>query len=242
MPQERVDFLSDIHPLESLSIFIAAPYTYAEGDIHRTQFPLTEIIETHCPTLRSLLLHQGESHDPALRRPMLSLDDLASIRTACPNLNYLGLDIDRNDLAGWPVSTLVTIMQWPNLTSLELGLEIGADLRTLREAGDYGWNPQGLDGPGPFREPRMSLNTSETMFMDLRRVKQGHQLERVEFVVGDYTELSYSGPIYLPSWEEGRARKFVCQTGETTGESERHCDIIGDGDPYGDDFSTWNDL
>ena len=211
MPQDRIEFMREVPPLESLSVRIGVPYEYAEGEKNRTRFPLAEIVESHCPALSSLSLHQGESHDPRLRRPTLSVDDLSYIRDSCPSLTHLGLDLDRDAQSGWPNVTLEALVQFQNLTTLDIGLEIGADLHGTGGRGDYDWNPQRLDDPGPFREPRTSLNISETLFAELRRMKQGRPLERVVFVVGDYTEKPYSGPLYFPMWEEGRARRFVCQ-------------------------------
>ncbi|KAK5115587.1 hypothetical protein LTR85_009758 [Meristemomyces frigidus] len=228
MPEQQTDFLREIPSLESLSIWIGAPWEYAAGDKNRTQFPLLEIIEHHCPTLRRLSLHQGETNNPAQRRPMLSLDDLSLIRTSCPELNHLGLDLDRDESTGWPNATLNAMLQFPNLTSLDIGLEIGADLHSANEPGDYDWDHQGLNGPGPFREPRMSLEVSETLFGDFRSNKQGMQLREVVFVVGDYTELSYMGPIYYPSWEDDRARIFICENNSTDEARDEHCEVIGD--------------
>ena len=227
MPQDRIDFLRGIPSLESLSIWIGSPYEYAEGEKNRTRLPLIEIVESHCPSLSSLSLHQGETHDPRLRRPMLSVDDLHYIRDSCPSLTHLGLDLDRDAHTGWPNSTFEALMQFRNLTTLDIGFELGADLHSTREPAAYDPALQGLNGSGPFREPRMSLNVSETLFTELRRMKQGQPLQKVEFVVGDYTEKAYSGPLYFPMWEEGRARKFVCQADNDADGDESHCKMIG---------------
>lgn len=209
----QFDFLNSIPPLESLSVRILTPSSYDNPrSPNRTHFPLSPILSRHGPTLHSLSLTQPESPpNTHFRRPTLSLQNLTAIHTSCPSLTHLNLDIDR-DNGTWPNATFdaLTSTILPSLTSLTLNLEIGADLH-VNEPGEYGWNPRGLEGDGPWREPRMSLGVAEALFRDLRAKKQGRELERVEFVVGDYDEVGYMGPLYFPSWEEGRARKFVCQ-------------------------------
>lgn len=229
MLPEHVEFLRTIPALESLSISIGAPYSQQ----NRTRFPVEDIVEVHGQTLHSLSLHQTESHDPDLRRTMLSPHELSAIGAACPNLTHLSLDLDRNASYGWPNATIDALMQLPNLTSLNIGLEIGADLHDGREWGSYGWNPNGLSGGGPFREPRISLSVSETLFADLRGKKRGQQLQTVEFVVGDFGSKPWSGPIYMPSWEEGRGRMFVCRADDVVGKGESNCEAIGGSDPFG---------
>jgi hypothetical protein len=81
----------------------------------------------------------------------------------------------------------------------------------------------------------MSLDIAKKLFKDLRTKKQGRELTKVEFVVGDFEDKPYSGPIYFPSWEEGRARLFTC---ERNFEGESNCLIHGAG-PY--EFGTSDD-
>lgn len=235
LSDEKLIFLQSVPSLESLSIRIGAPYEYnAPPILNRTEFPLHNVLPSHGQKLRSLSLTQSESSLPYLRRPMLSLEDLSAIRTSCPALTHLGLDIDRN--GSWPNSTFDSLTSIESLTSLTLNLEIGADLHR-GDHGHYDWNPKGLEGEGPWREPRMSLDVAEKLFRDLMGKKQGRELERLEFGVGDYTEVPYSGPLYLPRWGEGRARKFICETdgrdrvgvgrGKGDETSVKQCRIIG---------------
>jgi len=162
---------------------------------------------------------------------MLCSKDISAIKMACPNLHHLGMDLDRNAKVGWPNKTIEAVLQTESLTALTFGLEIGAELHLDAERGQWAWNPEGLDGPGPFREPHMSLKVAEALFADLRAKKRGQELERAEFIVGDYTEVEHWGPLHVPSWEEGRARKFVCDA-ETSDESNAgHCQVVGDHEP-----------
>lgn len=149
--EERVDFIRNVPPLESLSIDIGAPYYYAGGIKNRTTFPLDVILTTHGQKLQSLSLKQSEGHEPHLRRPMLSLDDIQAIKEYCPELTHLELDIDRDASYGWPNRTFDALAQISSLESLKLRLEIGADLH-LNDPGEYYWNSDGIDEPGPFRE------------------------------------------------------------------------------------------
>lgn len=238
-PSERIDFLKSQPALESLSITIGASY-YGCVDQNRTQFPLGDILSVHGPSLHSLTLTQRESQLPSHRRPMLSLPNITAIRRACPNLHHLALDIDRNASTGWPNATLDALTAIPSLTNLTLRLEIGADLHAS-DRGEYVFNPDGLQGPGPFREPRMSISVAETLFSGLQGKKVGRKLEKVEFVVGDFEDKPNIGPLYLPNWEEGRARKFVCQAKDEVGaDRQGKCEIVGDGDPYV--LNDWDDL
>ena len=210
VPEERISFIRSMPPLESLSIAIGSPHYYDEAVKNRTQFPLSAILERHGSSLQSISLRQGECHEANLRRPMLSVDDISAIRATCTNLKHLGLDIDRDEPTGWPNTTFEAITQMSGIESLTLRLEIGADLHEASEHGRHYWNPEGLNGAGPFREPRMSLEVAQSLFEDLRTKKVGEELKRVEFVVGDFEEKPYSGPVYFPSWEEGRVRSFSC--------------------------------
>lgn len=231
VPEERVEFIRSVPPLESLSITIGPPYYYAEGIKNRTQFPLLTILETHGASLQSLSLKQREGQEAHLRRPMLSLTDLSAIQDSCPHLKHLSLDIDRNASTGWPNATFRAITQISSLDSLTLRFEIGADLHGRGEPGDYGWNPAGLDGAGPFREPRMSLEVAQKLFDDLWAKKVGEELRQVKFVVGDHEDKAYSGPLYFPSWEEGRDRMFVCEIANAD-QRNSSCTVEGDEDPY----------
>lgn len=212
-----MDFLDSIPPLEALSIRPYPPYIFTLAR-NRTEFPLLGILSRHGSSLRSLELHQDESEDFQLRRPMFSTEQIAEIDHSCPHLKHLGLDIDRNGT--WPNATLDALVMNSRLTSLSLSLEIGSDLHQ-GERGEYNFNPQGLSGPGPFREPRMSLNKSEELFSYLRKKKQGEELKRLNITVGRYSELPYRGPLHIPNWEDRRTRLFICDTESGDGKRER---------------------
>ena len=79
----------------------------------------------------------------------------------------------------------------------------------------------------------MSLDIANALFQDLRTKKQGRELTKVEFVVGDFEDKPYSGPIYFPSWDEGRARLFRC---EGSSEGVWECSIYGDAKSDGFDM------
>ena len=221
---EALDFLRAVLPLESLSVRINGPFrNFDNGTVaDRAPFPFDLILERHGPTLRSLSLTQSELHTPGLHRPMLSIEDIDALGSAAPNISFLDLDIERN--GSWPYDTFQALASLPQLTSLKLNLEIGADLHN-RDHGEYYFNPEGLDCSGPLREPRMSISVAEELSQWFDEKKVGYRLERLEFVVGDWQEKPYSGPLYLPSWEEGRSRKFIC---DLRRESGRRCEIRGD--------------
>jgi hypothetical protein len=79
-------YLLEIAPLESLSL-----WSWMEV------IPLTTILSRHGQTLRTLQLHERETtanHGRQLRK-LLTFEDLEAIRTGCPNLRDLTIDIDR---------------------------------------------------------------------------------------------------------------------------------------------------
>lgn len=230
---ERLDFLRGIPALESLAVDIGAPWYYSDETKNRTAFPLAEILERHGPSLHHLSLHQRESSVPGLRRPMLTLEEIDHISQTCPGLESLGLDLDRDVTTGWPDQTIDKVLSIPSLQSLTIRLELGADLHKPNEPGEYYYNPEGITGPGLFREPRLSLNVSEALFANWRERKVGQALRKVEYVVGDYSEKGYMGPLYMPSWEEGRARKFVCEVPEENDvEQGARCTIFPDAEQF----------
>lgn len=234
---EKIEFLRSIPPLESLSISIGPPYYYGTGKKNRTLFPIQTVIDAHGESLQRLALTQMECSEPNLRRPMLPVDQIRSIGASCSNLSHLTLDIDRDASFGWPNATLEALTSIINLESLKLRLELGTDLHDHMEPGTYGSNPAGPGSPEDLvREPRITMNVAEAFFQDLRASKAGKELHRAEFEVGDIEEKPYSGPIYMPSWDEGRARTFVCEAGSDTAP---HCSMI---DPnYQDDYDWFHD-
>jgi hypothetical protein len=203
VPISRLSFLVQLPPLHSLSILFERPYQSET----RTSFPLDEIFDIHGPSLRSLSLHQHESSVPINRRPMLSLAEIDVVRARSPRLEHLGLDIDRNGT--FPYDHLRAIAAIPTLTSLTLNMEVGTDL-LAGDSGEYGWNAEGPEGPGPWREPRMNVSAAENLFAELRAMKRGKSLQKVEFGVGDWVDNVYSGPAFGAPWMAGRPRKFSC--------------------------------
>ena len=207
MFEEARGFLSLVPSLEALHLHVRAPNRFDKPVRNRTDLPLGIIRLWHRDTLRSLHLHQAESELLEHRRLTFNANQIHAIGDSLPNLTDLGLDLDRN--GSWPNATLNALITIPQLRTLSSGLEIGLDLHQ-GEQGEYDWNEQGLSGVGPFREPRVSLEVVEELFQDLRAAKVGRELLQLNVTVGDYSEESYSGPLYIPDWAEGRARIFVC--------------------------------
>ena len=77
----------------------------------------------------------------------------------------------------------------------------------------------------------MSLEVAKELFDDLRAKKVGEELRQVKFVVGDHEDKAYSGPLYSPSWEEGKNRMFVCEIANAD-QRISSCTVEGDEDPY----------
>jgi hypothetical protein len=103
------------------------------------------------------------------------------------------------------LATMVTIEK---LTDLTIKMDMGLDLHLGELGRHYYFNPEGLEGPGPYREPKMNITVAESLSKWLQEHKIGVPLERVVFVVGNYVEDYQPSPLYIPLWGEGRERKF----------------------------------
>lgn len=222
MKPEHQEFLRKVPPLEKLSIGLGSPERLLDEQANRTQFPVQELVESHGRKLSSLSLQQSESRAPGQRRSMLTLDELALLKDGCPSLKHLGLDLYRDEEVGWPNATFDALTGFKTLETMELAFELGDDLHRRNEPG---WNeyrdPDPLGGPGPFREPRLSLNVSEALFNDLSHKKEGRPLQGVDFLVGEYTDPASVRPMYIPSWGDERGAKFECRA--AIDEDGRHC-------------------
>lgn len=123
-----------------------------------------------------------------------------------------GLDLDRNASSGWPNATPDVILGIPGLTSLEIGLELGQDLHSRSEWGEYGWNSQQLLEQGVVRfasrvqyDPRHFRNTVRGLAPEEARPRFA------ELISCRWRPLPYSGvpfrvPLYMPFLDEGRGQ------------------------------------
>ena len=82
----------------------------------------------------------------------------------------------------------------------------------------------------------MNFIAAEALFMYLRHQKKGEDLAQVVFEVGDFSTKPYMGPLPVPGWASGRARKFVCEAASDErregGKKYGHCQLVGDQDPW----------
>lgn len=79
-------YLATCAPLETLSLW---------GWMFIVSF---DNIMKHGPTLKRLELHERETLDADFRRYLLSVEEVRHIRNECPRLEYLTLDMDREDV------------------------------------------------------------------------------------------------------------------------------------------------
>lgn len=203
------EFLESVPALETLSIHSSAAITSSNdtSSVSCAAFHLERLLQRHGATLQNLRLSQGESYTVNERRIACNAADIRQLRTLCPHLTHLTLDLDRN--GSWPEAEFKELAALEQVASLHLTLELGANLH-LAESGEYYWNPQGITTGGPFREPRMNATVAENLFRRLRDIKTGQDLTHLEIEIGYFDAPRWTGPLYLPSWDEGRARKFVC--------------------------------
>lgn len=232
-PQNHIDFLRSVPPLRQLSISVRSP---CSESVQRLVFPLPDILDRHCRSLESLTLKQWEGDVPGKRRPMLSTEEITSIRDACPNLSSLELDIDRTAETGWPLATFDALTEFKNVTNLTLRFELGSDMHRGHFTRPWSQSPP----DDACREPNMNRTAAEALFAYLGERKAGKPLERVVFELGDYPDKGYMGPLYLPGWEEGRAKKFICEArGQAAADEGRRfglCEVVDE-----DDFYRWDD-
>ncbi|KAJ3807564.1 hypothetical protein EV368DRAFT_50943, partial [Lentinula lateritia] len=119
--EEMVDafciFLASSGPLESLSVVLKTSRSWEPI--------LSVILVHHAHSIRTLSLHQVESSKGESMRSCLTIDQLADIRSSCPHLTNLALDIDRT-LEGKSECAYYTVLrQFTNLCELTIHMDLG---------------------------------------------------------------------------------------------------------------------
>ena len=128
------DFIDQLQPLRQLSL-----HGYTKG------IDLDRVLERHGATLDALEIREWE-RDHYLR-PTLSFQEIDQIRSKCPSLSTLSLDINRNGT--WPYELLDALAANGNLSSLALFFELGLDIHQNDD--DYGLDEYGLNKTRDFR-------------------------------------------------------------------------------------------
>lgn len=172
-----------------------------------------KIMSRHGDALQELNIRTYESHDPLNPRPTFSASKIQDLKTSCPNLTQLGLDINRNGT--WPYPILDALATFPKIRTLDLFFELGEDLHIDEEL-PYYWHPPEEEENSAFRLPRVSSSSALQLFRHLRSGKIGVELERLVVYVGDWSRDYGRGPRYR-QWGEGRQEQFVCDVMDEKG-------------------------
>ncbi|KAL6250401.1 hypothetical protein RBB50_002703 [Rhinocladiella similis] len=166
------------------------------------------------PALQHLDMHTVETLHAT--SPTIPLAQLCSLRDL-PRLAHLSLNLPRNGT--WPAETLLSLSSLPNLTSLDLWLDIASPCR--RQMPDRGapWRDSSDDdndgddtsckGAAQFQTPYVNEATALDVFSFLRANKAGRPLTNLTLWAGDWSR-PWDGPLYTPPWIEGRQAKVTC--------------------------------
>lgn len=172
-----------------------------------------KIISRHSETLQALSITNYESHNALNPRPTLSASKIQDLKTSCPKLTHLGLDINRNGT--WPYPILDALATFPKIHVLDLFFELGEDLHTDEEY-TYYWHPPEEADDSAFRLPRVSSSSALQLFRHLRSGKIGVELERLVVYVGNWGR-KYGRGLGFHGWGKGRQERFVCDVMDENG-------------------------
>jgi hypothetical protein len=204
------NYISETAPLESLSL-----WAWMES------IPLQIILERHGKTLRTLQLHERElvPRYGQERRKLLSTEDLKSIKSSCPKLRDLTIDIDRftseldPDVELTHYSDKLDVLSSMDLDSLQIYYDLGLPRIACTEHNhhyeeihpdnrDDDYSPE-KDPANGCRHLRMSTNSAIEVFVKaLWKRIFGHRLggsrRELDVKFGEW-ERKRGGP-YPPHW------------------------------------------
>ncbi|KAK9772669.1 putative F-box domain protein [Seiridium cardinale] len=167
----------------------------------------SRIIERHGETLQHLELY---SKGPWSRKEDLALtiSQLGMIASKMPKLQHLSLSMNRN--GSWPWDNLAALAHIKSLVSTNIWLELQEDRMHDQPAhgGTLSNHDQGKDGDR-FRCPALNVTSATHLFTYLIKENKGGNLQSVNLYIGDWNR-PWDGPIYDPSWLEGRRGKVEC--------------------------------
>jgi hypothetical protein len=132
----------------------------------------------------------------------------------------LSINVKRNGT--WPLKSFLAIANLRRLREAHLWFNVqsecvrGRPHRTWRTYPEWEarFGEGYCEGKEQFQRPFVGKVGAEEMFQRMleKNGKAEGVLERVIFWVGDWSRM-WDGPIYSPSWVEGRGSKIVCSDG-----------------------------
>lgn len=179
---------------------------------------LEPILDRHGPSLRRLEIWSYEPEYPTrCDSDVVALDvsQIQRISAGAPNLEHLALKVHRTgEDDAWPLEAFEAVAAIPQLASAEVWLDLAADCMRGVSADPYAYGKKAprCKAGQEYRLPMLNLTSASNIFSFLREKKRelGHvELERVTFRAGDWYR-PWDGPIYEPSWLEGRWTGVEC--------------------------------
>ena len=176
------------------------------------------------PQLESLEFRNEDGVDGS-SWDILSVDHLRALSAAIPNLRNLTLDLKRSNNS-WPEAELGSIArEFPALEVLNLYLELASECRqqnmwdmhkynNLRTKANGSLEDNCL-GDAQFMKPLVNESNASQLFDFLQQlnVEEGAgKLRELNLFAGDWSR-PWDGPIYMPSWIEGRQAWASCSVG-----------------------------
>jgi hypothetical protein len=188
---------TDIRLIYSLRENTLTHFSYVNGEYSYAD--LHELMLDQCESLKSLEIRWNGAHLPM--RYAYQLDnDITNVAHCTKRLNHLSMNVLQNVTTS-PLSTLEKIASIPTLREADLWFEIrdgpqgqwGLDVTKFSDRDEWAENATAplLDGKSALR-----------LFQYMREKKQGKELERTNFWVGDWS----------PDWCEDSERvKVECE-------------------------------
>ncbi|KAF2469512.1 uncharacterized protein BDR25DRAFT_304562 [Lindgomyces ingoldianus] len=172
---------------------------------------LPSILSLHGKSLQHLEVRSEEEMD--VPTPVFNNSQLSLLSRLAPNLTHLSINIHRNGT--WPIETFNAISAIPSLRTAEIWLDIVSECRRQwpeeysRQYEQWVRLNQSCLGEDQYQKPFVDEKSSLELFKHMREEKVGEKLKSVKFWVGDHSR-SWDGPIYLPTWIEGKRAEVMC--------------------------------
>ncbi len=213
-PRENfTNFVTQLQPLSRLSL---------HG--HTAQVNLTQMLDRHGGTLRSLQIREWESKNTP--KPVLSPQNLKEVNQKCPMLSNLGLDLNRNGT--WPFDMLDSLAAYKSLSSLEIFFE--SEVAYQRDIDAYDDELSRRNQDIQYREPILNTTSSLQLFKRLRSLKEGADLLQLRLSVGDVgREHSYE---MYSDWSDRLTKTYECSVYDSDGRRKEEgvawCELVAE--------------
>ncbi|KAF8336863.1 uncharacterized protein EI90DRAFT_3043897 [Cantharellus anzutake] len=145
-------------------------------------------------SLKRLRLHVLEKYDRVGARHVLSAQQLDKIRVACPSLEELQIDINRN--SEWPYDVLDAVAEFSQLRRLTLSLELGLETET-------------------FVKPYATHYSSVQLYKYIASHRRNsHPLDELTIELGGHRKLGTGYPCSWVLWEMDEQATYTVKPSE----------------------------